>query len=338
MAAAALFRPLRLAVAGGALFAVAACTDLAAPPPPTFEQQFEVFWASFDRWYPYFELKGVNWDSVRAVQRDEALAAATQLSLILHLREATAPLRDGHVWFEDGAGFRTSTWAADPPANYDEAVLADLAAANGWAVRDDLRWGRVNGVPYLAVLAWSERLSMAEVDAALESFRHDSLLILDVRQNRGGDDRLAYQLAGRFTAQRVLAEYVQTRSGPGWGDLCAPMPRYVEPRGPWTFAGRVALLTGPRSRSATESFVSAMGELANVTVVGERTGGASGSPEPVMLGGGWKVWVPRRFYRAANGAPVEWNGIAPDRAVAWTASPRDTVIQYARNWLIRPGS
>jgi hypothetical protein len=79
-----------------------ACDSAVSPPSPAGD--FEQFWRNFDVTYSYFEHKHINWDSLRVVYRTRAEQAVNTDALIAVLREMTAPLRDGHIWFENADG------------------------------------------------------------------------------------------------------------------------------------------------------------------------------------------------------------------------------------------
>jgi C-terminal processing protease CtpA/Prc len=90
-----------------------------------------------------------------------------------------------------------------------------------------------------------------------------------------------------------------------------------------------------------------MGELRQVTVVGDRTGGGSGNPKEVTLvvGGrdtGWKYSVPRWMEVRANGDVIEWQGITPDVVVpfdsASVARGTDPVLDWALARAAMPAS
>ena len=54
-------------------------------------------------------------------------------------------------------------------------------------------------------------------------------LIIDVRNNGGGNLTTASQLAARFTNERVLTGYIQHKTGPGHSDFSDPEPVYLDP-------------------------------------------------------------------------------------------------------------
>jgi C-terminal processing protease CtpA/Prc len=66
--------------------------------------------------------------------------------------------------------------------------------------------------PYIAIGGWNSTSVRAdEFDAAFEGFRTVPILILDVRMNGGGEDQLAFQIAGRFATSSVTTGYVKLR-------------------------------------------------------------------------------------------------------------------------------
>ena len=58
---------------------------------------FDVFWTSFKEHYPFFELKGVDWDSVRSVVRPGITNTTSPEELFDLLAKMIAPLQDVHT-------------------------------------------------------------------------------------------------------------------------------------------------------------------------------------------------------------------------------------------------
>ncbi len=325
-------RKLLLLVLSSAL--LVACSD---PNGVAFDPgaQFDAFWHTYDVTYPYFALKQVDWTATREQFRPRAAAAVDEAGLVDVLRDAVAPLRDVHIWFTTPAGQLQSSYQATSFRNWDRDVWLQYVTASHY-VFEQTNWGHalMGGIPYIAFGAWNTaQIHIEAVDAALEPFRNSPGMIIDVRMNGGGSDALAFQVAGRFTSARRLADYVAFRDGPGHSDLGEPEARYVDPRGAWQFTRPVVLLVGRGVFSSNESFVSAMREFPNVTVIGDTTGGGSGNPKDVSLGGGWKYSVPRWFAYTADRQIVEWQGIAPDIVVPTSDADfrqgRDVVLEYA---------
>jgi len=325
----------RVALAALIWAAVACASDPTAPVNRPYDAAFDAMWSAFDAQYPYFEYKRVHWSAQQTAYRSQAARAASIDEFVAAVQGAVEPLRDAHVWFEDPSGVFRPTYTATAFVNWDRAVWLEYMTGTPYVqVRPSLATTELSGVPYLSVGAWNvAQVSIADLDAALERFRGRSALIIDVRPNSGGDDRLALALAGRFTTTSLIGEYLQTRTGPRHGDLSAEQPRAIAARGSWQFTGRVYVLAGRRSASSTETFVDFMREIPGVTVIGDTTAGESGNPAPVALTGGWKIWMPRWIVRTAQHQIVEWQGIAPGIVVPVTAADfaagRDPVLDYA---------
>jgi C-terminal processing protease CtpA/Prc len=208
------------------------------------------------------------------------------------------------------------------------------ARANWTQGQSDWGYGVLDGVPYIVIGGWnSSSIRTADFDAAFEPFRNAPALILDVRMNPGGDDQLAFEIAGRFTPTAVNVGFVKFRSGPSHSDFGPLMPRTLNPRGAWQFTGTVLLLAGRRCASSNEGFIEAMKQLPNVTVAGDRTAGSSGNPASFPLAAGWSYTVSRWIQYTADNQVIEDAGIAPHVFVPASAGDfmqgRDPVLDWA---------
>jgi len=326
-------------------FISSACgsTSPTAPTSPAadFASQFDSLWTTFDREYSYFAHKQIDWNALRSAYRPRALAAGDQRAFVDVIREMLANLHDGHVYLRDPGGTVIATFQSPAFVNWDRAVWQQYIAKAGWT-QGQVDWGHgvLDGVPYIAIGGWNATsIRAADFDAAFERYRNSPALILDVRMNGGGMDSLAFEIAGRFIPSPINAGYVRYRNGPGHTDFGAPVQRTVSPRGPWQYSGTVLLLMGRRCASSNESFIMAMGQLPNVTLVGERTAGSTGNPMTFPLAGGWSYTVSRWIEYTTDNQIIEDNGISPDVLVTATAgdfaSGRDPVLDFAVNRLAR---
>ncbi|MDE2460834.1 MAG: hypothetical protein KGL98_06260 [Gammaproteobacteria bacterium] len=320
--------PIRTALTLLAALAVTACASLIAPghavPKNPYALQFEEYWYKFDRLYPYFEYKHMDWQAAYAEYRPLADKIGNERELVALLMRMTTPLKDVHVWFKSPDGRYLTTYdpkrANDP--NWNARVLDIYVPDLGYYGGADWGFGHVQGIPYIFIGDWKKHaLSLDDFVTALGQFQSSPGLILDVRMNSGGDDQLAYKIASYFADARHLSEYYRYRNGPAPGDLGPPKPRYVQPAIGVHYGGLVMLLIGPDSFSSTENFVAAMQTLPNVTTIGAITGGASGCPETFALANGWTYSVPVCYDMTADHKIIEWNGIPPQVAV--TAGPAD---------------
>ena len=81
------------------------------------------------------------------------------------------------------------------------------------------------------------------------------------------------------------------------------------------FRGRVVVLIGPGTVSSCESFALMLRRVAGCTLIGARTAGSSGNPQPVDLGNGVTVYVPSWKDLLPNGICLEGRGVTPDIVV-----------------------
>jgi C-terminal processing protease CtpA/Prc len=158
-------------------------------------------------------------------------------------------------------------------------------------------------------------------------------MIVDVRMNPGGNDSLAFEIAGRFARTAVVFGFVRFRSGPAHTDFGPTTTRTLNPRGSWQYTGAVLLLIGRRCASSNESFIAAMGQLPNVTLVGDRTAGSTGNPGTFQLAGGWSYTVSRWIEYTVDNQPIEDVGLSPDVFVTTSsgdfARGQDPVLEWA---------
>jgi hypothetical protein len=306
-----------------------------SPPAADFAAQFDSLWSTFDREYSYFDHKQIDWNALRARFRPAAIAAADQSAFINVVREMLGQLHDLHVVLRDPGGASLPTYTPATAANWNRSVWDQYIARANWSQgQNDWGHGVLDGVPYITIGGWgSSSIRAADFDAALERYRTAPMLILDVRMNPGGNDALAFEIAGRFTPSSVRTGYVKFRNGPSHSDFGAPTQRILNPRGSWQYTGSVLLLIGPRCASSNESFIEAMRQLPHVTLVGDRTAGATANPGTFPLANGWTYTVSRWIEYTADDQVIEDRGIAPRVFVATTASDfaqgRDPVLDWA---------
>lgn len=303
-----------------AFSAVACGGDVSAPTNEPFITSFDRMWLTVDREYSYFEYKGIDWGEVRRDYRPRAEAARSTEELVGVVREALATLRDVHVWILSPGGGMLPTYQPSARRNWSPAMLQSLRQRPGWVDESPaVGGGVVDGVPVITISSFANgAFDPADFDDLLQAHRDAEALVIDVRMNGGGNDGLAYQVAGRFTTTTRLGGYYQFRNGLRHDAFTAMTPRSVVPRGTWQFTRPVVLITGRGAFSSTEGFVSAMQSLPNVTVVGDTTGGGSGNPSVFPLRDGYGISVSRWIEYTADRLPIEWRGIAPDSVVSFS--------------------
>ncbi len=272
------------------------------------------------------DLAGVDWDARFAAYTPALLASASPGGFARTARALLAAAPDAHRWLSVGATVYAPR--TEPPApNVVPARLPGLVGA--WSDTNEVvsTGTLADGVAYLRVAAWDagSRAAVPALRRLLAGAPH--ALVLDVRENSGGDEALAQALAGCFVGRDTVYAQATIREGAAWS---GPFPRTLAPAPACTFpAARTAVLTGPAVASSAESFL-LMLRAASATLVGAPSAGSSGRPVPHRLGNGVTAWLPSWIDAAPDGTPVEGHGVLPDHAVAFPdGTPDDPVLAAA---------
>ena len=333
----------RLALLGALLAALSplACSSFLLPDDPgdSPKEIFDILWDDFDRHYSLFEVKGTNWDSLRAVWRPRISDDLTDEALFDTLGAFLTELRDGHVLIARGSRtIQYQGWYEDYPPNHSLRVVQERYLPGAYVISPEkaLMSGLIApGVGYVYVPSFAGSGWVADMDGVIESLRGAGAtsMIVDVRSNSGGDDGNSVTLAGRFADRRRPYRDIRYRNGPKHSDFTDPIINYVSPEGPSQFTGPIVVLTNRRVFSSAESFVLAMRQFPYVTTVGDTTGGGSANAVSRELPNGWSYRVPSWVERTLDGEVFDGAGLRPDVPVWITQEDslarRDTILDTA---------
>jgi len=136
------------------------------------------------------------------------------------------------------------------------------------------------GIGYIVIRSFADRAVEDAFDKALASLRNTPGLIIDVRDNGGGDTAIARPIMGRFIRERTAYALMRRREGAG---LSAPWTEYVDPKGPFTYSGPVAVLTSHWSGSMAEGFPMGMRDIGRARIVGTKMMGLGAAVFPIRL-------------------------------------------------------
>jgi len=277
---------------------------------------FEFTWSEVDRHYSFFELKSLDWAGIGDFYRPWVTAGTAPDDLFHLLSEMLGRLEDGHVTLQSPFGtFRYAGWYEPYLRNFDfDHIWYRELDGRGSTASRKIFFGWVRPeIGYIHLPSFRDSGWAGEIDDVLASLIGARALVVDVRDNSGGNDENSERIAGRFTTERRLYRRVQYRNGPEHGDFTPLKDDHLTPRGKAPFTGPVAVLTNRRTFSAGESFVLAMRSIPGTFVVGDTTGGGSGNPLYRELPNGWSLSISRWIEWAPAGTTHEGIGLAPDR-------------------------
>ena len=275
--------------------------------------------------YSYRDRVVEDWDASFAAARESILAAASDASFARRIGRLLGAARDPHLWIGPREQLAPTFERTAPSLFAPESIerrIGELRKAS-----DAVWYGRIRDgertVGYLLVrtLESSAQAALAVAQNALDEFARDcDAMVLDLRPNGGGNELLALPIAAWFvTGTQVYAGCVKRNPESGAWDV-RDERRIVGNGAGRRFDGPVAVLIGPRCLSSCEAFVLMMRQAERAVLVGSRTGGSSGNPQPHVLPNGVTVWLPSWRATDADGECFEGVGIAPDIEVRATAS------------------
>ena len=247
-------------------------------------------------------------------------------------------LKDGHVnlsaWFDT---YYYTNWWSDYPQNYNERLVEQYYLGFDCQKLGGVKYAILpQNIGYISYPSFQYGLGESNLDAILSAFKTCTGIIIDVRDNGGGNLTYSENLASRFLTERTLAGYFVTKTGPGHDDFAKPDPYYYAPPAAphlvWTKP--VAVLTNRSTFSAANNFVAVMRYLPNAIIVGARTGGGSGMPINMELPCGWNMRMSALSLLDSRGCVTE-GGIDPTEGCEVDLDPqqallgRDTMIDFA---------
>jgi hypothetical protein len=305
-----------------AVYLLSSCSS----SPSQQEEIFETVWQTFDQRYALFEAKSVDWQALHDKYRPLVGSETTDEELFTILTDMMSYLNDNHVILTAPSLDR------DFSAGYLGRYLEDLGLNGAMeflsqrplppryfigepGITDDgkFQYGWVDeGIGYLHFGSFSDKSeSVSDIERILAEMSGARAIIVDVRFNSGGEDRIGKAIADRFADRKRLYMITRDRNGPGHGDFAEPIYWHVKPAD-YTFTGPVILLTSRLSVSAAENFALAMRVLPHVTVVGDTTSGCFADMKWFDLPNGWRFSVSRNYFVDYTGRCWEGTGVPPD--------------------------
>jgi len=299
--------------------------------------------------YAMLEFKGVDIetlsDSIRATINEDT----SPEELFAKLATITLRLRDGHtVLIEDQFKANTLFAAFDLEAGYSTAFDYSILFNNyinsstnpsiktleqGQEGLPRAVWGTLpqdNEIGYLWIPSWDIFLDDSELETIFSDLKDTKGMIVDQRQNGGGDPALATRVASYFTNETLSTGFERFKTGPGPNDF-TDSPLSLEPaNSTFRYLKPVAVLTDRLVYSASTTFLYSVDPLDRVFTVGQRSGGGSGSVADGYLANGWYWSMSTSEFIDARGRNLD-DGLDPDIPVTFDPMDltRDEIIERA---------
>lgn len=296
---------------------------------------FEALWHIMDEHYCFFSEKGVDWNDIHSRYSSQVSNKMSRQQLFDLLTGMLSELRDGHVNlyapFDMG---RYWSWHEDYPSNFSDTLQRRYLGTD-YKIAGTIQYRTLDdNIGYVYCGSFQKEPGEGNLDEVLLELAPCRALIVDVRDNGGGQITAAEKFAARFTNDDILVGYMQHKTGLGHDDFSSLEEQRLKPSKGVRWQKRVFVLTNRSVFSAANEFVKYMKCCPLVTVVGDKTGGGAGMPFSSELPNGWAVRFSACPMYDVNRRSTE-SGIEPHYNVNLSQEDflrgEDTIIEFARS-------
>lgn len=200
------------------------------------------------------------------------------------------------------------------------------------------------GIAYVALNTFGNSRVVKAFDAKYEKILEAEGLIIDVRNNGGGNTTHGYSIISRLIDEpndktSIWRSRKHIPVFKAWGrkqEWHEGNHGTIEPRGDTPFSKPVVVLIGPNTYSAAEDFLVPLKASGRATLIGEPTGGSTGQPL-IFNVYGTRVAICVKWDRFPDGTDFVGVGVQPDIEIPLTKQDvrdgTDPVLEKAISFL-----
>lgn len=336
-------------------FTVTSCEKLFMKPKPSSDNEaiFLEYTKLVREKYAMLDFKGVDIDFLEDSIRNTITSSQTRTEILVKCATITARLRDGHSSLIDfidpnqAVGYVFDIQEGYPRA-FNDTIVNNIYI--GTSVAPNMTYldkgtdevGRItyrivygflpqdNDIAYIRIPEFTISLSDEELDNIFETIAPSKGLILDVRGNGGGSPSLATKFASYFMENTTYTGFEKFKTGPGDNDFTNSPSNVTPAESDFRYLKPVYVLTDRGVYSATTTLCYSLNPLPQVTFIGQRTGGGSGSVADGYLSNGFNWSLSTSEFIDHLGNHLD-DGIDPDIQVSLDLNDetKDEIIEKA---------
>ncbi len=301
-------------------------------------ENFKYLWNECNEKYSYFDLKGVDWNQVRADYSQKVYDGMSEDSLFNVLGAMLAELKDDHANLI--SNFRTSFFGIEyqSPDNFDWRVIVDNYISKNYIVSGPFSHNFIQNeeIGYVRLSSFRNEIDNENLDYILNRYQDTKGLILDIRENGGGAIANVFAILSRFVESETLVYYSRIKSGAEHDNFSEISGAYVQAYNGVRYSKKVIVLTDRGTYSSGSLLALATKALPNVSLAGDTTGGGLGIPNGGQLPNGWTYRFSISQTLTLEQKPEYENGVPVDIPVLfdWRHLTKDEILEAAINELL----
>lgn len=293
---------------------------------------FNYLWSELDKKYSYFELKNIDWNAVKKQYEARLNKNMSEEALFKVLADMMNELRDDHSNLS--APFDASVYniALRSNANYNQRTI-ELNYLENKMQTGAFTHAKIKNqnIAYIRYASFMDQVSEFDLDFMLHKYASTKAIILDLRENGGGDIFNVPLILERFNSEKRKVGYFKTRNGIKHTDFSQNEEFNIGSFSGKRYDGKLIVLIDRGSYSATTMFAVAAKGLPGITLIGDTTGGGGGAPNGGQLPNGWTYRFSISQILDLDRKAYAEDGVAPhiNASFNWGNLNKDEIIDRA---------
>ena len=273
---------------------------------------YDEFWQWVDKNYIYFDAKNVDWKAVYQKIAPTLSDATTEEELFEAMDQSILALKDAHSAIsKPGKTGSTFDYKAGYEIHYDFKIIKKNYIIDTLSRTKIIFSGLLrDNIGYIRLASFTITPEFIQALRDLKA-RKVSKIIIDVRNNGGGNSNPVPQLLSQFVTERLPIGAYLEKTGPKHDDVTKPIWIYTEPKTTNDWNIPIVVLINRVSYSATSYFAATVKGLPNMKVVGQTTGGGAGGHLGYQLSNEWLIRVSASDFICKDKKSIEL-GVEPD--------------------------
>ncbi len=178
---------------------------------------FEELWKTLDENYVFFEQKKVDWKAIGAKYRPQVSDTLSEHEIFKLCSDMLAELGDYHVVMSSRKGITMQSYESkDYPEGFDIQQLSNyyFTRKGGLKTCGSFYYQQLDSsLAYVYYPSFGNKINQIAIDSLWKKTEQSKALIIDLRDNEGGDARNMFRLASHFVEKRTKMGYIFTKKG-----------------------------------------------------------------------------------------------------------------------------